>query len=131
MSENIHTQVYQRFFAVLFSVIPGVNVVLGVSALVLWLLADIVEIEWGWAVGVAAIVLSLLFVGWIILGIGIQKWAEEKPTGALAGMCAPFLIVDAILMGWLFVDVVIIGPEEAEAASEGARVLVETLQFLV
>lgn len=129
MSDSTHLQVYQRFFAVLFSVVPGVNLVLGLAALVLWLLADLIGMEWGWAVGIAAVVLAVVFVAWIFIGIGVQKWAEEKPTGALAGMCAPFLIVDALFMGWLFVDVVIIGVEEP--AAEGARLLAQTLQFLV
>lgn len=131
MSENIHTQVYQRFFAVLVSVIPGVNLVLGVASLVLFLLADVVEIEWGWAVGVAAIVLCIVFVVWIFIGIKVQEWAEEKSTGLLAGICAPFMLVDAPLLIWLFIDVVVIGPEEPEAASESARMVIEALQLLV
>jgi len=131
MSDSTHTLVYRRFFAILFSVLPGLNLVLGVGALVLFLLNDIVGMEWGWALGIAAIVLSVMFILWIFIGLGVQKWAEEKPAGMLFGLNAPFIVADLAFMGWLFVRVVIVGPEEAEAATEGARRIVESLSFFV
>ena len=127
--ENAHTQVYRRFFAITLSVIPGVNLVLGLAALVLWLLADLAGMEWGWALGVAAIVLCLIFVGWIFVGLGVQKWAEDKSAGMLFGLNAPFMLVDFAFLAWLFWHTVVgflMGGHEEEA-----RVVVETLSRLV
>lgn len=129
MSDATHMLVYRRFFAVLFSVLPGLNMIVGLSALLLWLLADVVGMEWGWGVGLAAILFAILFVVWIVVGLGVQKWAEEKSTGLLFGLNAPFIVVDLGLLLWLFVEVVI-GSGEEEGASEAARMLVETLQLL-
>ncbi|MFK7990708.1 MAG: hypothetical protein AB8I08_32105 [Sandaracinaceae bacterium] len=131
MDDAIHLKVYQKFFAILVSVLPGVNLVLGLSALFLFLFADVMGIEWGWALGIAAILLCVMFTGWIFVGIGIQKWAEEKGTGMLAGICAPFILVDTAFMGWLFVETVIFasspgGEDEAEAL----RMVVEVVTSL-
>ncbi|HJL19168.1 MAG TPA: hypothetical protein RMH99_26120 [Sandaracinaceae bacterium LLY-WYZ-13_1] len=130
MSDNTHTRVYQRFFAILTSVIPGLNLVLGLAALVLWLFADIVMIEWGWAIGIAAIVLCITFIGWVFVGLGVQKWAEDKPAGLLFGINLPFLLADFGFMGWLFVRVVIgVGGHGEEA--ESAALVVQALSALV
>ncbi len=129
MSDSTHTLVYQRFFAVLFSVLPGLNLILGLSALTLYLLVDMGGLEWGWGVGISAIVLSILFLIWIFVGLGVQKWAEEKPAGMLFGLNAPFIVVDLALLGWLFkVSVInfLMGGEE-----ESARVVIEALSSLV
>ncbi|MEC7522105.1 MAG: hypothetical protein VYE22_19625 [Myxococcota bacterium] len=126
--ENAHTLVYRRFFAITLSVVPGLNLVLGIAALILYILADIVMMEWGWALGVAAIVLCLTFVGWIFVGLGVQKWAEDKSTGLLFGLNAPFMIVDFAFLAWLFWHTVIgfiMGGHEEEA-----RAIVETISRL-
>lgn len=124
MEDHSHLQVYRRFFGTLLSVVPGVNLVLGIAALVLWIFADLVEIEWGWAVGIAAVVLAICFVAWIFIGLGVQKWAESKSAGLLFGINAPFLLLDIGFMGWLFWDVVINahGP-----GTEAASVVVSAL----
>ena len=38
MNDTTHLRVYQRFFAVTASVLPGLNLVLGLAALLLFLL---------------------------------------------------------------------------------------------
>lgn len=124
MSDSTHLIVYQRFFAILTSVLPGLNLVLGLAALILWVLADLFGMEWGWAVGAAAVVLVLSFVGWIAIGLGLQKWAEEKPVGMLAGIAAPFILIDAVFLVWLFIEVVITGPADHAAEAAGTASLV-------
>lgn len=131
MDDAIHLKVYQKFFAILVSVLPGVNLVLGLSALFLFLFADVMGIEWGWALGIAAILLCVMFTGWIFVGIGIQKWAEEKGTGMLAGLCAPFILVDTLFMGWLFVETVIFASSPGGEDEEALRMVVEVVSALV
>jgi hypothetical protein len=133
MDDSTHTLVYRRFFAILASVLPGLNLVLGLAALVLWLFADVVMIEWGWAVGIAAIVLCATFIGWIFLGLGIQKWAESKPAGLLFGINAPFILIDAVFMVWLFIHTVLgaHGPGAEQEGAEAARVVVQALSAFV
>jgi len=125
MGEAIHTQVYQRFFAILFSVVPGVNLMFGLAGLTLFLIADVAEAEWGLGIGIAALVFGLTAIVWIWLGMGVREWALQKATGMLVGMLTPFLIVDAILLGYLFYDVVIADhtPEEAEAVLQVGQAL--------
>jgi len=124
MSEQIHLQQYQRFFAILFSVVPGLNAIVALAGLTLWLIADIAEADWGVGIGVAALVALLSFIGWVFLGMGVRAWAERKPTGLLVGLCSPFLVVDTVFMAWLFYDVVIKErEEEAEAALNVAQAL--------
>lgn len=132
MDDNSHTLVYRRFFTLLSSTLPGLNLVLGLAALTLWIFGDLVMIEWGWAVGIAAIVLCITFVGWVFVGLGVQKWAEDKSTGLLFGINAPFILVDAIFMGWLFWHTVIEahGPGSEQAAETAVRV-VQALSALV
>lgn len=115
MSDATHLQNYQRFFAILFSVLPGLNVIVTVAGLVLWLIADVAEAEWGLGVGLAALTFAILTVIWIFVGIGVRTWAEQKPLGMLAGACAPFIIADAIFMSWLFYFVVIADHDEPAA----------------
>ena len=127
MDDNSHTLVYRRFFGILASTLPGLNLVLGLAALTLWIFGDLVMIEWGWAVGIAAIVLCATFVAWVFIGLGVQKWAEDKSAGLLFGINAPFILVDAAFMGWLFWVTVIDahgpGSESAEAAVRVAQAL--------
>ncbi|MCB9593491.1 MAG: hypothetical protein H6719_12225 [Sandaracinaceae bacterium] len=129
MSDATHLQNYQRFFAILFSVLPGLNVIVTVAGLVLWLVADVAEAEWGLGVGLAALTFAILTVVWIFVGIGVRTWAEQKPLGMLAGACAPFIIVDAIFMSWLFYFVVIAEHEEP-AATSAAAILTAVGSFL-
>ena len=129
MSEAIHLQNYQRFFAVLFSVIPGLNLVVGLAGLVLFLISVVADAEWGLGVGIAALVFAITAIIWIFLGIGVRSWAEQKPTGLLVGLCAPFLIVDAVFMAWLFYDVAI--ADHTPAAAESAMRVVEVLSAFV
>ena len=116
MSDAIHLQVYRRFFAVLISVIPGVNLSLGLGALMLWLFADVIEIDWGVSVGIGAVTLAVVFLIWIFVGLGVQKWAEHKSAGLLFGLCMPFLLADGLFLGWLFYSVVIVGRQEETAS---------------
>ncbi|MGE0786818.1 MAG: hypothetical protein AB7S26_14195 [Sandaracinaceae bacterium] len=131
MSEATHMHVYQRFFAVLISVLPGLNLVIGVSAFILWLFADAIEIEWGWAIGIAAVVFATLFILWIFIGLGVQKWAEEKPMGMLLGMNMPFILIDLGLMLWLFWQVVINAPSLEESTSSGSAALLVSLAQMI
>lgn len=124
MSEATHLQSYQRFFAILFSVLPGLNLIVSVAGLVLWLIADVAEAEWGVGIGVAAVTFALLMILWVFLGIYVRDWAEQKPMGMLAGLCAPFILVDAIFMGWLFWYVVI---AEHDPPAEGASALLRVV----
>ena len=128
MSDATHLQNYQRFFAILFSVLPGLNMIVAIAGLVLWLIADVAEAEWGLGVGIAALTFSILTVIWIFIGIGVRTWAEQKPLGMLAGMCAPFIVLDAVFMSWLFWMVVI--KEHDPAAESAAAVLQAVGSFL-
>lgn len=125
MGEAIHTQVYQRFFAGLFSVVPGVNLMFALAGLTLFLIADVAEAEWGLGVGIAALVFAVTAIVWIWLGMGIREWALQKATGLLVGMLTPFFIVDTIFMGYLFYMVVIADhtPEEGAAALQVGQAL--------
>ena len=125
MSDAIHLQIYRRFFAVLLSVVPGLNLVLGLAALVLWLFADVIEADWGFSVGLGAVTFAIAFVAWIFVGLGVQKWAEHKSAGLLIGLCAPFLAVDFVFMDWLLYSV-LVGDREEEAA----RWVIQTLSML-
>lgn len=128
MSDAIHLQIYRRFFAVLLSVVPGLNLIVGLAALVLWLFADVIEVDWGFGVGLAAVTFAIAFVAWIFVGLGLQKWAEHKGAGLLFGLCAPFLLLDFVLMGWLFYASVF--AEEEEAAATTAAWVIHTLSML-
>ena len=129
MSDQTHLQSYQRFFAILFSVLPGLNVIVMVAGLVLWLIADVAEAEWALGIGLGALTFVILTIVWIFVGIGVRDWAEQKPLGMLAGMCAPFILLDAVFMGWLFWFVVIREREE-EAASTASALFHAATSFL-
>lgn len=131
MSDATHLQVYRRFFAVLFSVVPGLNLLVAISGLVLWLLADVIELDWGIGIGVAAITFVTLGATWIFLGQRIQVWAAGKSTGLLAGLNAPFLLVDFAAMGWLLYHVLTTPGPGAEEEAEAALQIVQALSQLV
>lgn len=132
MDDSAHTQVYRRFFAVLLSVLPGLNLVLGVASGVIFLLNDILDLEWGWSIGAGAVALGLTFVVWVLVGLGIQKWAENKSAGMLFGLNAPFILVDGVIAGWLFFETVINASEPGSPdAAEAALVVVQALSSLV
>ena len=127
MSDAIHLQIYRRFFAVLLSVVPGLNLVVGLAALVLWLFADVIEVDWGFGVGLAAVTFAVSFFAWIFAGLGVQKWAEHKGAGLLFGLCAPFLLLDFVLMGWLFYSIL---ERPDEAAAPTAAWVIHALSML-
>lgn len=133
MDDNSHTLVYRRFFGILASTLPGLNLVLGLAALMLWVFADLVGMEWGWAIGIAAIILCFSFVGWLFVGVLIQQWAQDKSTGLLVAINAPFLLIDAVFMAWLFVHTVLgaHGPGTEPEGAETAIQLVQSLTVLV
>ncbi|MCA9610682.1 MAG: hypothetical protein KC619_34040 [Myxococcales bacterium] len=125
MSDQTHMQSYQRFFAILFSVLPGLNMIVVLAGLVLWLVADVAEAEWALGIGLGALTFVILMIVWIFVGIGVRTWAEQKSLGMLAGACAPFIVLDAAFMGWLFWYVVI--RERPVEAAETASALVHSV----
>lgn len=132
MDDASHLLQYRRFFGTLFSVLPGLELTYALSALVLYLLADVAEIEWGWGVGFAGITFALTLAAWLFIGMGIQKWAEEKSATFLAILNAPFLVVFFGFMFWLFYETVINATSPgAMPADEHARMVVEQLRALV
>lgn len=128
MEDASHLLQYRRFFALLFSVLPGLELMYGLAALMLWLFADVIGIEFGWGAGIAAITFALTLAVWLFAGLGIQKWAEDKSAGFLFALNLPFLLVFFGTMGWLFYASVIAGHEPG--AAEHSRVIVETLRAL-
>ena len=131
MGDAIHLKVYQRFFAVTASVLPGLNLVLGLTGLALFLLADVIGMEWGWGIGISAILMCAMAAGWIFVGMSIEAWAEQKPTGILAGISVPFIVLDAILMLWLFVETVIFAKSPGADEEEALRLLVDVVSAVV
>lgn len=128
MSDAIHLQIYQRFFAVLFSVIPGLNLIVGLAIFMLWLFADVLEVDWGVGVGVAGVAFSLGFVVWVFVGLAVQKWAEQKSTGLLFGLCLPFLAFDAVLTCLLLWQAIF--AEHEEEASGAGMLIIRTLTMV-
>lgn len=133
MDDASHLLQYRRFFGILFSVLPGLELTYGMSALVLWLLADVAEIEWGWGIGIAGITFALTLTLWLFVGMGIQKWAEEKTATFLFILNAPFLVVFFGFMIWLFVETVVNATQPGAPAptAEHATYLVQQLRALV
>ena len=129
MSEQIHLQQYQRFFAILLSVLPGLNLILGLAGLVLWLIADVAQAEWGLGIGLAGLTFAVGGLVWVVVGIGVRTWAEQKPTGLLFGACAPFLVLDVFVMGYLFYYTVI--ADHSEEAAETVMVVVRAVSQIV
>lgn len=129
MSDQTHLQSYQRFFAILFSVLPGLNGIVLVAGLVLWLVADVAEAEWALGIGLGALTFVTLTIVWIFVGIGVRNWAEQKSLGMLAGMCTPFLIVDATFLIWLFWWVAI-RERPVEAAGTASALVQSVTSFL-
>jgi hypothetical protein len=107
MEDDTHLLQYKRFFAVLLSVLPGMLVSYGLTAFVLWLFDDVLNM-FGVAAGLGGFVFFGTVVAWIFIGLMIQRWAEEKPMGFLAGLCSPFIIIIVVFMGWLFSATVLI-----------------------
>lgn len=88
MEDASHLQVYRRFFAITASVLPGLALMLGLGELFLWLFGDVIEMAWGWAIGISSIILAIVFVGWLFVGMMVRTWAETKGTGILLGINA-------------------------------------------
>ncbi|MCZ7683694.1 MAG: hypothetical protein M5U28_34965 [Sandaracinaceae bacterium] len=132
MDDASHLLQYRRFFGTLFSVLPGLELTYALSALVLYLLADVAEIEWGWGIGFAGITFVLTLSVWLFVGMGIQKWAEEKTATFLFILNAPFLVVFFGFMFWLFYETVINATSPGAApAEEHALLVLEQLRALV
>ncbi len=128
MEDASHLLQYRRFFGTLFSVLPGLELTYALSAFVLWLLADVIEIEWGWGIGVAGITFFLTLTAWLFVGMGIQKWAEEKTATFLFALNAPFLLVFFGFMFWLFYETVLNATQPGAAPAEHARLVIEQLR---
>jgi hypothetical protein len=128
MDDASHLLQYRRFFGTLFSVLPGLELTYALSALVLWVLGDIVLMEFGWALGLGAITFVLTFVIWLFVGMGIQKWVEDKSGTFLFVLNLPFLLIFFGFMGWLFVETVL-GAEPVGGPSHSA-VIQPLLQML-
>lgn len=107
MEDASHLLQYRRFFGILFSVLPGLELTYGLAALVIWLLTDVVQIPWGWGVGLGAITYVTTFGVWLFVGMGIQRWAEDKSAKFLFLLNVPFLVVLFGFMGWLFYEIVL------------------------
>ncbi len=129
MEDATHLLQYRRFFGILFSVLPGLELTYGLAGLVLWILADLAGLDFGWGAGLAAITFALTLSGWLFVGMGIQKWAEDKSAGFLFGINVPFLLIFAVAMGWLFYASVLAGHEPG--AADNARLLVESARVFV
>ncbi len=130
MDDASHLLQYRRFFGILFSVLPGLELTYGLAAVVLWLLADVIGVDFGWGAGLAGITFFLTLTGWLFVGMGIQKWAEDKTAGFLFGINVPFLLIFFGAMGWLFYESVIAGHEPG-ATEHHARALLETVRAFV
>lgn len=120
MEDTSHLLQYRRFFGTLFSVLPGLELVYGLSALLLYLLADTLMMDWGWAVGVAAIAFVVTFGIWLFVGTFIQRWVEDKSGTLLFILNLPFLVVLLGFLGWLFVATVINAEGPGSQGGHGA-----------
>ena len=120
MEDAHHLQVYRRFFAITASVLPGLALMLGLGELFLWLLGDAIEMNWGWALGISAIVLAIVFVGWLFVGMMVRTWAETKSTGVLLGInaAAGLALTVVAVVFLLFVSA---AREDRERQEEAAR----------
>ncbi len=130
MEDASHLLQYRRFFGLLLSVLPGLELVYALSALVVWILGDLVLMEFGWALGLGAITFVLTFVIWLFAGMGIQKWVEDKSGMLLFLINLPFLLVFFAFMGWLFVATVIHAEPVGGAAPAQSAVVQPLLQLL-
>lgn len=117
MDDASHLLQYRRFFGLLFSVLPGLELMYGLTFLAIWLFADVIQIPWGWGVGLGGLTFALTLTVWLFVGMGIQKWAEDKSGMFLFALNAPFLLIFFGFMGWLFVEIVLFaeGPGGAHA----------------
>src|SRR5690606_7623938 len=78
MEDASHLLQDRRFFGLLFSVLPGLELMYGLTFLVIWLFADVLQVPWGWGVGLGGLTFALTLVIWLFVGMGIQKWTEDK-----------------------------------------------------
>lgn len=120
MEDATHLLQYRRFFGLLFSVLPGLELMYGLTFLVIWIFADLIQIPWGWGVGLGGLTFALTLTVWLFVGMGIQKWAEEKTGMFLFALNVPFLLIFFGTMIWLFVEVVIL----AEGPGGGGHAMV-------
>jgi hypothetical protein len=93
MEDTTHLQVYRRFFALLIVVLPGVVLCYSVAVGLMALFGDAIGLDSGWAIGFGAIGFAAIIVTWIFLGPLIERWAEEKPLGLLAGVATPLILI--------------------------------------
>lgn len=128
MDDATHLLQYRRFFGILFSVLPGLVLTYALAAGVIWLVADVIQAPWGLAVGLGGLTFTLILSGWLFVGMGIQRWTEDKSATFLFAVNAPFLIIFLGFMVWLFFAVVVnaTGP----GSEEHAALLLRSLPFV-
>ncbi|HEY8431113.1 MAG TPA: hypothetical protein VIL20_22190 [Sandaracinaceae bacterium] len=133
MEDASHLLQYRRFFGTLFSVLPGLELTYGLSALVLWLFADVAELDWAWGVGLAGITFAVTLSVWLFVGMFVQRWTEDKSATFLFLLNAPFLLIFFGFMGWLFWATVLNAnsPGAMPEATESAALVVDSLRRLV
>lgn len=120
MDDATHLLQYRRFFAILFSVLPGLVLTYALSALVIWVVADVMLAPWGLAVGLAGLTFTLVLSAWLFIGMGIQRWTEDKSATFLFAVNAPFLVIFLGFMTWLFFAVVVNGPSLTDVEEHAA-----------
>ncbi len=123
MEDASHLLQYRRFFGLLFSVLPGLELMYGLTFLVIWLFADVLQVPWGWGVGLGGLTFALTLVIWLFVGMGIQKWTEDKSGKFLFALNVPFLVILFVSMGWLFVEIVLFAEGPGGHASTMLRAL--------
>lgn len=126
MDDATHLLQYRRFFGLLLSVLPGLVMMFALTFGVIWVTADLIQIPWGWGIGLGGLTFALTLVGWLFLGMWIQRWAEDKSGKFLFALNLPFLLILAGFMGWLFVEIVI----NAEGPGGGGPQALMMLQSL-
>ena len=119
MSDSAHTLVYKRFLEITAASLPGLALFLIVGEFFLWLLGDAIELEWGWAVGISAIICSVTLVVWLFVGMFLRGWAETKSTGVLIGVNVAG-IIGVLVAGGVFLAFVAEAAAEIEAAEAAA-----------
>jgi hypothetical protein len=102
MEDASHLLQYRRFFGIIFSVLPGLELTYALAGVTMYVLGDVAGLDFGVSIGLSAIVFVLTFVGWLFAGTAIQKWTEDKPGMFLFGISSPFLLIFFGVMGWLF-----------------------------
>lgn len=137
MEDASHLLVYRRFFGLILTVLPGLDLCYIVAALVMALIGDALGADFGWAVGFGAIGFVLVLFAWIFIGPIIERWAEDKPMGLLAGASVPFILLTlgGLLAFYIWVEALreerlMHEQEEARRIREGRAELVIEIPVL-